>query len=213
AACTDAFARELAEEHGKPLAEAAGEVAAAVRGLRLAAEEAERLGGEVVPVAHPHKHVQTIRQPLGPWALLTPWNFPLNIPIEYLGPALATASPVVWKPAPSTSRIAVRLHALLLDVGVPAELVQLVLSDDVAVAQRLVTRPEVVAVGLTGSSATGAAVARAAWDKHLLLELGGNGPVVVLDDADLDRAVPAIAASAFTNAGQVCSAAGRVLAA
>ncbi len=209
----DVLAAELAEEHGKTRREAADEIAAGARGFRLAAAEAERLDGWVPPVADPHKRVHVIRQPLGVWALLTPWNFPFNIPIEYLGPAVATASPFLWKPAPSTSRIAVRLTETMLEAGVPADLVALILSDEVAVAQHLVTHPRVAAVGLTGGSATGRAVAHAAWDKHLLLELGGNGPVIVLDDADLERAIPAVAASAFANAGQVCSAAGRVLAA
>jgi succinate-semialdehyde dehydrogenase/glutarate-semialdehyde dehydrogenase len=204
------LAAELAEEHGKTLGEAAGEVAAGARGFRLAGGEAERLNGYIPPVEDPYKRVQVIRQPIGVWALLTPWNFPFNIPIEYLGPAVATASPIVWKPGPTTSRIAVRLVETMLEAGLPEELLQLVLSDEIAVAQRLVTHPEVRAVGLTGGSATGRAVAQAAWDKHLLLELGGNGPVIVCDDADLDTAVPAVAASAFMNAGQVCSAAGRV---
>ena len=93
----------------------------------------------------------------------------------------------------------------------PAGLVSLVLTEDVAVAQGLVAHRGVDAVGLTGGTRTGEAVARAAWDKHLLLELGGNGPVIVLDDADMERASAAVASSAFTNAGQVCSAAGRVL--
>jgi len=206
-----ALAHALAEEHGKPRAEAEAEIAAGALGFRLAAAEAERLDGWIPPVADPHKRVSVIRQPLGAWALITPWNFPFNIPIEYIGPALATASPFVWKPAPTTSRIAVRLLEHLLAAGVPEDLPGLVLSDEVAVAQRLVTHPGIAAVGLTGGSATGRAVARAAWDKHLLLELGGNGPVIVLDDADLERAVPAVAASAFANAGQVCSAAGRIL--
>lgn len=208
-----ALAAELADEHGKTRREAADEVAAGARGFRLAAAEAERLDGWVPPVADPSKRVQVIRQPIGAWALLTPWNFPFNIPIEYLAPAIATASPFVWKPAPTTSRIAVRLCETMLEAGVPEDLVALVLSDEVEVARHLVTHPGIAAVGLTGGSATGRAVARAAWDKHLLLELGGNGPVIVLDDADLERAIPAVAASAFANAGQVCSAAGRVLAA
>ncbi|HEU4657112.1 MAG TPA: aldehyde dehydrogenase family protein [Capillimicrobium sp.] len=207
------LARELAEEHGKTLAEATAEVQAGARGFRLAAAEAERLDGSIPPVADPHKRVSVIRQPLGAWAIVTPWNFPFNIPIEYLGPAVATASAFVWKPAPTTSRIAVRLCALMLEAGVPEDLVNLVLTDEVDVAAGLVTHPAIAAVGLTGGSATGRAVAQAAWDKHLLLELGGNGPVIVLDDADLERAIPAVAASAFANAGQVCSAAGRVLAA
>jgi succinate-semialdehyde dehydrogenase/glutarate-semialdehyde dehydrogenase len=101
--------------------------------------------------------------------------------------------------------------ALMEEAGLPPGLVNLVLTDELAVAQRLVTHPGIDAVGLTGGTRTGDAVAQAAWDKHLLLELGGNGPVVVLDDADMEVAGRAVAASAFMNAGQVCSAAGRVL--
>jgi acyl-CoA reductase-like NAD-dependent aldehyde dehydrogenase len=207
----EALAAELAEEQGKPLHEATAEVAAGARGFRLAAEAARGLAGYSPPVEDAAKRVVVIRQPRGVWAVLTPWNFPFNIPIEYLGPAVATGSPAIWKPAPTCSRIAARLVGLLHEAGAPPGLVNLVLTDEVEVAQRLVTHRGVDAVGLTGGSRTGEAVARAAWDKHLLLELGGNGPVIVLDDADLERATAAVAASAFTNAGQVCSAAGRVL--
>ena len=207
----DALAAELAEEQGKPLHEAAGEVAAGARGFRLAAEAARGHSGDSPQVEDPAKRVVVIRQPRGVWAVLTPWNFPFNIPIEYLGPAVATGSPVIWKPAPTCARIAWRLVDLMREAGVPPGLVSLVLTDDVVVAQGLVTHRGVDAVGLTGGTRTGEAVARAAWDKHLLLELGGNGPVIVLDDADMERASAAVASAAFTNAGQVCSAAGRVL--
>lgn len=207
----EGLARALAEEHGKPLAEAATEIATGAKGFRLAAEEIKRLDGFSPQTEDPNKRVLVIRQTLGVWALLTPWNFPFNIPIEYLGPALATGSPFVWKPAPSTARIAVLLTEIMIEAGAPAGLVNLILTDSIATASYLVTHPGIDAVGLTGGSATGASVARAAWDKHLLLELGGNGPVIVLDDADVDLALPAIAHSAFANAGQVCSAAGRLL--
>src|ERR671916_121911 len=207
----ETLAAELAEEQGKPLGEAAAEVAAGARGFRLAAEAARGLDGYSPPVEDAAKRVLVIRQPRGVWAVLTPWNFPFNIPIEYLGPAVATGSPAIWKPAPTCARIAARLVSLLAEAGVPPGLVNLVLTDEVSVAQHLVTHRGVDAVGLTGGSRTGESVARAAWDKHLLLELGGNGPVIVLDDADLERTCAAVAASAFTNAGQVCSAAGRVL--
>jgi acyl-CoA reductase-like NAD-dependent aldehyde dehydrogenase len=205
------LAVELAQEHGKPLVEARAEIVAGAKGFRLAAEEVKRLDGYIPPVEDARKRVLVIRQARGVWAILTPWNFPFNIPIEYLGPALATGSPFVWKPAPTTPRIAVRLAEVMLDAGAPAGAVNLLLTDRVEPAQHLVTHPGIDAVALTGGSATGRAVARAAWDKHLLLELGGNGPVIVLDDADVDRALPAIANAAFANAGQVCSAAGRLL--
>ena len=207
----DALAAELAEEQGKPLHEAAGEVAAGCARLPTGGRGGTRPHGYSPPVEDTAKRVVVMRQPRGVWAVLTPWNFPFNIPIEYLGPAVATGSPVVWKPAPTCARIASRLVGLLNQAGVPPGLVNLVLTDDVAVAQGLVTHRGVDAVGLTGGTRTGEAVARAAWDKHLLLELGGNGPVIVLDDADMERASAAVASAAFTNAGQVCSAAGRVL--
>jgi acyl-CoA reductase-like NAD-dependent aldehyde dehydrogenase len=207
----ESLAVELAEEHGKPLHEARGEIAAGVDGFRLAAEEIKRLEGYSPQTADPNKRVLVIRQNRGVWALLTPWNFPFNIPIEYLGPALATGSPFVWKPAPSSARIAARLTEIILEAGGHPKSVNLVLTDSIEPARHLVRHQSIDAVGLTGGSATGRIVAEMAWDKHLLLELGGNGPVIVLDDADLGAALGAIGHAAFTNAGQVCSAAGRLL--
>lgn len=211
AANAGSLAADLSEEQGKTISEARAEIAAGERGFRLAAECARDLDGFTPPVDDYRKRVVVVRQPKGVWAVLSPWNFPFNIPIEYLGPALATGSPVVWKPAPTCPRIASRLIGLMSDAGVPEGLVNLILTGDVAVAEHLVTHPGIDAVGLTGGTGTGDVVAREAWDKYLLLELGGNGPIVVLDDADLSIAAPAAASSAFANAGQVCSAAGRIL--
>lgn len=169
------------------------------------------MDGYIPPTQDPHKRALVIRQPRGVWALLTPWNFPFNIPIEYLATAVATGSPFVWKPASTTPLIATRLLELMLEGGVPETAANLLLTDSIEVSQHLVTHPNIDAVGLTGGAETGRRIAQLAWDKHLLLELGGNGPVIVLDDADLESAIPAVGASAFTNAGQVCSAAGRLL--
>lgn len=207
----DRLAADLSEEHGKPLVEAQGEIEAGAWGFRLAAQELRRLDGYIPPTQDPDKRVLVIRQPRGVWALLTPWNFPFNIPIEYLATALATGSPFVWKPAPSTPLIATRLLELILEADVPERAVNLLLTDSIEVSQHLVTHPGIDAVGLTGGAATGRKIAQLAWDKHLLLELGGNGPVIVLDDADLETALPAVGMSAFRNAGQICSAAGRLL--
>src|SRR5918996_101389 len=200
----DSLAVELAEEHGKPGVEAEEEIAAGAKGFRLAAEEVKRLEGYSPQTEDPNKRVLVIRQTLGVWALLTPWNFPFNIPIEYLGPALATGSPFVWKPAPTSARIAARLTELILEAGAHPKSVNLVLTDSIEPAKHPVRHQSIDAVGLTGGSATGRIVAEMAWDKHLLLELGGNGPVIVLDDADLRSALGAIGNAAFTNAGQVC---------
>ncbi|MFC8511793.1 aldehyde dehydrogenase family protein [Streptomyces sp. NPDC057257] len=210
---SDFLGRELAREHGKPLAEASAEVLSAADGFDLAAREVLAADGDIPVVRDPNKRVLVRREPLGVWAVITPWNFPLNIPVEYLGPALSTGNAVVWKPAPTTARVAALFHRILVDSSdLPGDLLQLVLTDETKVAQHLVTHPGVVAVGFTGGSATGKAIARAAWDKHLLLELGGNSPVVVLDDAPIEHVARAVASSAFFNAGQVCSAAGRILA-
>jgi acyl-CoA reductase-like NAD-dependent aldehyde dehydrogenase len=208
---TETLAVALSEEQGKPLAESLAEIKVGAYGFRLAAEEARRLDGYSPPTDDPNKRVIIMRQPRGVWAIVTPWNFPFNIPIEYLGPALATGSPFVWKPAPTTPRISARLTELMLEAGAPEGMVNLILTSSVEPAKHLVSHPGVDAVGLTGGSETGAAVAQAAWDKHLLLELGGNGPIVVLDDADLESALPAIIDASFVNAGQVCSSAGAVM--
>ena len=207
------LAGHLVAEHGKPMAEAAGEVGSAAAGFRLAAAEGRRLTGETIPVADPHKRVMTFRQPRGVVAAITPWNFPLNIPVEYVAPALASGNAVILKPAPSTAGIAALLAECIAEAGVPAGLFSLLTGPSVEMAAALVQDPRVLVVGFTGSSTVGAAIARAAPDKELVMELGGNGPIVVLDDADRDRAISAIGAAAFFNAGQSCAAAGRIIAA
>jgi acyl-CoA reductase-like NAD-dependent aldehyde dehydrogenase len=208
----EGLAHELTMEQGKPLAESRGEVASAAAGFRLAAAEGRRLTGQTVPVADPNKRVLNFRRPTGVWAVITPWNFPFNIPVEYLGPALATGNAVVWKPAPSTSRIAARLAECITAAGVPGGLVNLVTGPSLDMARHLSSHPGLIGVCFTGSSAVGKQIAQLAAGKKLLLELGGNGPVIVLNDADLERTVQAVAAAAFANAGQSCAAAGRILA-
>jgi acyl-CoA reductase-like NAD-dependent aldehyde dehydrogenase len=209
---SEELALAITREEGKPLVEARLEVAFAVQGMECFQREALKGSGETLVVNDPNKRVLVLHQARGVWAVLTPWNFPVNIPIEYLGPAIATGSPVVWKPAPTTTAVAALLLEILLEGGVPPELVSLVHSDDVALAQHLVTHPGIACVGLTGGPNAGRAVAQAAWDKHLLLELGGNGPAIVFSDADIEKASAGIAVASFFNAGQVCAAAGRVLA-
>ena len=207
----DRLASVLSSEHGKPITEARAEVAFAANGFDSAADAVLAAVGEIPHVQDPNKRVLVRRAGLGVWAVITPWNFPVNIPVEYIGPGLVSGNAVIWKPAPTTAVVAAELRKVLLEAAFPQELLQLVLTDDVATANRLVTHPGVAAVGFTGGSTTGHAIAKAAWDKHLLLELGGNSPIVVLPDADLERAAEAIGASAFFNAGQVCSAAGKII--
>jgi acyl-CoA reductase-like NAD-dependent aldehyde dehydrogenase len=209
----DAIADDLVVEHGKPRAEAVGEVASAAAGFRLAAGEARRLTGETIPVGDPRKRVMTFRQPMGVWAAITPWNFPINIPVEYVGPALASGNAVILKPAPTTAGIAALLAECIVEAGVPEGLFSLLTGPSVDMATALVTHERVVGVGFTGSSAVGATIGRLAANKTQVMELGGNGPVIVLDDADMEQAAAAIGSAAFFNAGQSCAAAERILAA
>ncbi|MGH2435732.1 MAG: aldehyde dehydrogenase family protein [bacterium] len=209
----DDLARVLSLEQGKPYhSEARAEVAATITGWRNAADHVKSLETAVIPARDRHKRVITIRQPRGVYAVVTPWNFPLNIPCEYLAPGLAAGNAIVWVPAPTTSVIAVKLMECLEEAEVPPGAVNLVTGPGPVVGDEIVSHPGTDAIGFTGSSATGEQIARRAAGKPLLLELGGNGPTIILDDADLDRAVRATAFGAFYNAGQVCSAAERILA-
>ncbi|WP_062229147.1 aldehyde dehydrogenase family protein [Aureimonas frigidaquae] len=208
----EAIARVLSAEQGKVLAEAMGEVGKAADGFRLAAELVKQMGGETLPAEDPTKLVLTLREPRGVYGVITPWNFPVNIPVEYLAPGIATGNAIVWVPAPSTSLVACELMDAIAEGGLPAGVINLVIGEGAVAGDAVVTHPDVAAIGFTGSAATGRRIAERAAGKPLLLELGGNGPVVVFEDADLDAAAAAAAGGAFFNAGQVCAATGRVLA-
>lgn len=208
----ESIARTLSLEQGKILAEARGEVAKAADGFRLAAELVKQMGGKTLPAEDPTKLVMTIRQPRGVYGVITPWNFPINIPVEYLAPGIATGNTIVWVPAPSTALVACALMAVLEKAGLPAGVVNLVTGDGATVGDAVVVHPDVTAIAFTGSTATGQRIAERGAGKPMLLELGGNGPVIVLEDADLDAAAAAAAGGAFFNAGQVCAATGVVLA-
>lgn len=203
----DDLAGALSAEQGKPVgAEAVGEVMTAAKGFRDAAGHVRHLDGTIPHATDPNKRVLSRRHPRGVYAVITPWNFPVNIPTEYLAPALATGNAVVWGPAPTTSHVAVLFAQAITAAGVPAGFLNLVTGPGAVVGDAAVAHPGVDAIGFTGSTATGLSIARRAAGKPLLLELGGNGPTIVLDDADLGKAAEAIAAGAFFNAGQTCAA-------
>src|SRR5688500_14367530 len=145
----DEMAGHLAIEHGKPLAEAIGEIGSAASGFRLAAGEARRLTGETVPVEDPHKRVMTFRQPRGVVVAITPWNFPMNIPVEYVGPALASGNAVILKPAPTTAGIAALLAECIVEAGVPDGLFSLLTGPSVEMASTLVQHERGVGVAST----------------------------------------------------------------
>jgi acyl-CoA reductase-like NAD-dependent aldehyde dehydrogenase len=208
----DDLATTLAMEQGKPLVtEAYGEVDAAATGFREAGELIKWLNGEVIPTETPGKQVISYRQPRGVYSVITPWNFPINIPVEYLAPAIATGNTVVWVPAPTTSLCAVKLCECLVEAGVPDGVVNLVTGPGEVVGDEIAGHPGVDGIGFTGSPPTGQKIAGRAAGKPMLLELGGNGPVIIVDDADLEKAAEAAAFGSFFNTGQVCAATGRIL--
>lgn len=208
----DELALALAKDQGKPFhSEAKVEVGAAVAGFREAAELVKYLEGSTLPCEAPTKRVLTFRRPRGVYGVVTPWNFPVNIPVEYLAPGLAAGNAVVWVPAPSTSYVATHLMRVIAEADLPQGAVNMVLGDGPVVGDEVVSNAGTDAIGFTGSTATGHRIAARAAGKPLLLELGGNGPTVVFADADLERAANRIAEGSFFNAGQCCAATEQVL--
>ena len=207
----DRAARDLAIEQGKPLAEATVEVQVAAEMFEAAGEDVKRLTGEVLPSSDPTRQIFVTREPLGVVTVITPWNFPMTIPSEYLAACLAAGNTMVWKPASYTPVSAHHLAECFSEAGVPEGVLNLVLGPGSAVGQAFAAHPAVTAFGVTGSPETGEAIARLAGMRRLLLELGGNGPAIVTEDADLDRAIPRIAVGCFANAGQICDSTERIL--
>ncbi|MCC4908889.1 aldehyde dehydrogenase family protein [Microbacterium sp. cx-59] len=204
----------IVSEAGKTIRQARKEVARAVNTLRLSAGEAVRNAGEVIPFdAFPGGESRRgwyTREPLGLIVAITPYNDALNLVAHKLGPAIAGGNTVILKPAQQTPLTARLLVALLIEAGLPNHMVTIVIGDH-AVGETLVQSRHVRMVSFTGGFATGEAIAAAAGIKRLTMELGGNSPVLVFDDADLDLAVDACVSGAFWAAGQNCIGAQRVL--
>jgi len=203
------LAPELSLEQGKPLREAIDEINFAAQLFRDAADYISMLETSLLPSAA-GKRIFTLRQPHGVVAVLTPWNYPVGIPSEYLSASFATGNVVVWKPAPTTSMIAARLVECLLEAGLPEGAINLIHGGAVP-GEEIVASSGTHAVGFTGSTATGSLIAKHAGAKPLLLELGGNGPTIILDDANLEAAISGTAIGCFTNAGQICQSSERIL--
>src|SRR3954471_1821183 len=206
------LARALTLDQGKPLhAEAYDEVDELVAMWRGAAEDGVRLEGAIPPSASPGKRVLLMRRPLGPVAVVTPWNWPYTMPAEVVAPALAAGNTVVWTPAPSTAVCSGLLAECVAEADLPPGVFNFVLGPGPVVGDEIVSNPGTVAVGFIGSTATGRKIAERAAGKSLLLEMGGNGPLVVMDDADLDAAAEAAVTACFLCAGQSCTAGERLL--
>jgi acyl-CoA reductase-like NAD-dependent aldehyde dehydrogenase len=177
----------------------------------LAAEAAKRLGGELPNSFSPGKRVLLMRRPRGVVGVISPWNWPYTMPAELIAPALASGNTVVWTPAPSTAVCAIALAACIVDADLPPGVFNLVTGPGPVVGDEIARNPGTDGVAFIGSTATGRKVAAAAAGKATLLEMGGNGPLVVLDDADLDAAVQATLTACFLCAGQSCTAGERLL--
>ena len=171
----DRIARTLSLEQGKPFKEAHGEVGKAADGFRLAAELVKQLGGETLPAEDPSKLVLTLRQPRGVYAVITPWNFPVNIPVEYLAPGIATGNAIVWVPAPTTSMAAVELMRVIEEAGLPPGVVNLVIGEGAVVGDEIVAHPDTSGIGFTGSPATGQRIAERGAGKPMLLSWAATG--------------------------------------
>ncbi|MXV98978.1 MAG: aldehyde dehydrogenase [Acidimicrobiaceae bacterium] len=205
------LAEQLARESGKALAaEAVDELAESADIFRLAAEEIKRLETHVLPSVDPHKRVFTHRKPNGVYALVTPWNFPMNIPAELLAAALAAGNPAVIKPSENAPLSALALAEAVAGAGFPTGAVSVVMGRG-DVGRALVSHPGVHGVGFVGSQATAAAIVAAAGMKRTIIEASGNGPQIVFDDADLEAAADAAVFGAHFVSGQCCVATERLL--
>ena len=201
----------LTLDQGKPLSEARMEAKACAHFYRQAAEDILRLNGETFHSSDPNKRILSFYQARGPYAVITPWNFPYNIPSEYLSANVAAGNPVVWVPAPTTTACGLIFAQALEAADLPPGTINVVTGPGPVVGDEIVSSPKTVGVCFTGSPATGLTIAQRGAGKPLLLELGGNGPVIVLDDANVESAADGIAFSAYFNAGQACSATERVI--
>ena len=204
--------RLMTAEQGKPLAEAKGEVAYAASFIEWFAEEAKRVYGDTIPSPWSDRRLVVIKQPIGVCAAMTPWNFPAAMITRKAGPALASGCTMVAKPASSTPFSALALAALAERAGIPAGVFNVLTGSSTAIGGEMTSNPDVRKVTFTGSTEVGRLLMKQSADtiKKLSLELGGNAPFIVFDDADLDAAVEGAIISKYRNAGQTCVCANRL---
>ncbi|MAK61091.1 MAG: succinate-semialdehyde dehydrogenase (NADP(+)) [Ponticaulis sp.] len=207
------LARILTLEQGKPLAEAMGEIAYGANYIEWFSEEAKRIYGEVLTQPTGEKRVMTIRQPVGVAALITPWNFPNAMLTRKIAPALAAGCTVVCKPASETPLSALAIAELCDRVGIPPGVVNIVVGNTREIGAELTSNPIVKKLSFTGSTGIGKMLTEqcASTLKRLSMELGGNAPFIIFEDADLDLAVKGVMASKFRNAGQTCVCTNRIM--
>ena len=209
----DDLATIMTAEQGKPLAEARGEIGYAASFIEWFAEEGKRLYGDVIPQHQSDKRLLVLRQPVGVVAAITPWNFPAAMITRKAGPALASGCTFVCKPATQTPYSALAMAELGARAGIPPGVLNIITGDSGSIGAELTSHPSVRKLTFTGSTAVGKKLMAqcAGTLKKLSLELGGNAPFIVFDDADLDAAVAGAIASKYRNTGQTCVCANRLL--
>ncbi|KAF7140952.1 hypothetical protein RHSIM_Rhsim06G0244300 [Rhododendron simsii] len=200
-------------EQGKPLKEAIGEVIYGASFIEFAAEEAKRVYGDIIPSTLPDRRLFVLKQPVGVVGAIAPWNFPLAMITRKVGPALACGCTVVVKPSELTPLTALAAAELSLQAGIPPGAVNVVMGNASAIGDALLASPEVRKITFTGSTAVGKKLMAGAAGtvKKISLELGGNAPCIIFDDADLDVAIKGTLATKFRNSGQTCVCANRII--
>ncbi len=203
---TDQLAEILTTEQGKPLAEAKAEVSGAATFLDWSAEECRRTYGEAIPHMAPGKQVITVKQPIGVAAAITPWNFPFNLVTRKTAPALAAGCPVIVKPATATPFTALSLAVLAQQAGLPAGVFNVITGNSAQIGEAMMESPDVRAFGFTGSTEVGKKLLAqcAGTVKKTAMELGGNAPFIVYDDADMELAATCAFMAKSRNSGQIC---------
>jgi succinate-semialdehyde dehydrogenase/glutarate-semialdehyde dehydrogenase len=203
----------MTAEQGKPLAESRGEIAYAASFIEWFAEEGKRVYGDTIPAAFEDKRIIVTKEPVGVTAAITPWNFPAAMITRKAGPALAAGCPMIVKPASSTPLSALALAHLAERAGVPSGILSIITGASAAIGAEITSSPVVRKLSFTGSTEIGKQLmaACAGTIKKISLELGGNAPFIVFDDADLDAAVAGAMASKYRNTGQTCVCANRIL--
>ena len=208
----DDLALIMTLEQGKPLAESRGEIAYAASFLEWFSEEAKRIYGDIIPSYAPDRRIMVFKEPVGVCAAITPWNFPAAMITRKVGPALAAGCTIIIKPAAETPLTALAMGQLAIEAGIPAGVVNILVGPAQEIAQELTASKKVRKLSFTGSTPVGKHLMKACADtmKKVSLELGGNAPFIVFDDADIDSAVEGAMLSKFRNVGQTCICANRI---
>jgi succinate-semialdehyde dehydrogenase/glutarate-semialdehyde dehydrogenase len=204
-------ARILTLEQGKPYSEEAlDDISESADYFQIAAEDVKRLAGAFIPTTERTRRMFTVHRPVGVWVAITPWNFPVMIPMEYVGPGLATGNSIIVKPPEFTSWALLEIGKVFEEAGAPKGAISIIPGDG-KIGEGLVTHDGVDAIGFTGSSATGRRIVSAMGLKRSIMEMSGNGPTIVTADADITKAAEAAVYGAYFNAGQVCVATERLI--